>query len=116
MRGGWGSRLVTLFEPVALGAIMLRNRIVMAPMTRSRADEDEAATALMRDYYRQRASAGLIISEGTHPSPHGKGYIRTPGIYDARQIAAWREVTDAVHAEGAASSFRSCMSAGSPAI
>ena len=91
---------MTLFEPVALGTIALRNRIVMAPMTRSRADEDEAATALMQEYYCQRASAGLIITEGTHPSPHGKGYIRTPGIYDARQVAAWRRVTDAVHAEG----------------
>lgn len=89
-----------LFAAVALGDISLRNRVIMAPMTRSRADADDAPTALMAEYYRQRASAGLIITEGTQPSLNGKGYPRTPGIHSERQIAAWRAVTDAVHAEG----------------
>lgn len=90
----------SLFEPVDIGAISLSNRVVMAPMTRSRADADDAPTALTVEYYRQRASAGLIIAEGTQPSPAGKGYLRTPGIHSERQIEAWRAVTDAVHAEG----------------
>lgn len=90
----------TLFDPVQLGAIALRNRIVMAPMTRSRAGAGDVPTDLHVEYYRQRASAGLIVSEGTQPSKHGKGYSRTPGIHTAQQIAAWRRVTDAVHAEG----------------
>lgn len=89
-----------LFTPVALGDLSLRNRVIMAPMTRSRADVDDAPTALMVEYYRQRASAGLIITEGTQPSLNGKGYPRTPGIHSERQIEAWRAVTDAVHAEG----------------
>lgn len=89
-----------LFSRVTLGDIALRNRVVMAPMTRSRADDDDAPTALMVEYYRQRASAGLIITEGTQPSLTGKGYPRTPGIHSERQIEAWRAVTDAVHAEG----------------
>lgn len=90
-----------LFSSMALGDIALRNRVVMAPMTRSRADDDDAPTALMVEYYRQRASAGLIITEGTQPSLTGKGYPRTPGIHSERQVEAWRAVTDAVHAEGA---------------
>jgi N-ethylmaleimide reductase len=89
-----------LLGPVQLGEIALGNRIVMAPMTRSRADVDDAPTALTVEYYRQRASAGLIIAEGTQPSPNGKGYLRTPGIHSERQISAWRAVTDAVHREG----------------
>jgi N-ethylmaleimide reductase len=89
-----------LFEPTRLGDIELGNRIVMAPMTRSRANADDAPTALAVEYYRQRASAGLIVTEGTQPSPNGKGYLRTPGIHNARQVEAWRAVTDAVHAEG----------------
>jgi len=92
--------MATLFDPVTLGAIPLANRIVMAPMTRSRAGEGDAPTALNVDYYRQRAGAGLIVTEGTQPSPNGKGYCRTPGIHSAAQIAGWRKVTDAVHAEG----------------
>jgi N-ethylmaleimide reductase len=91
---------MTLFEPIRLGEIALQNRIVMAPMTRSRADKDDAPSALAVDYYRQRASAGLIITEGAQPSPSGKGYLRTPGIHSERQIEAWRAVTDAVHAAG----------------
>lgn len=89
-----------LFEPVRLGAIELANRIVMAPMTRSRAGEDDLATALMVDYYRQRASAGMIVTEGTHPSADGKGYCRTPGLFDTAQASAWRAVTSAVHSSG----------------
>lgn len=86
-----------LFDPVALGAIALPNRIVMAPMTRSRAGPGDVPTALHVDYYRQRASAGLIITEGVQPSPAGKGYARTPGLHDADQLRGWRAVTDAVH-------------------
>jgi N-ethylmaleimide reductase len=90
-----------LFTPLELGDIPLRNRIVMAPMTRSRATaEDDLVTDMHVEYYRQRASAGLIITEGVQPSKNGKGYCRTPGIYNAEQVAAWRRVTDAVHAEG----------------
>lgn len=90
----------TLFDPITLGRIPLSNRIVMAPMTRSRAGEGDVPTAMNVEYYRQRASAGLIITEGTQPSPNGKGYCRTPGIYSAAQIEGWRQVVDAAHAEG----------------
>jgi len=89
-----------LFEPVRLGELELANRIVMAPMTRSRADQQGVPTTEMVEYYRQRASAGLIVAEGTAPSADGLGYCRTPAIYSAGQIAAWKAVTDAVHAEG----------------
>ncbi|WP_175650502.1 alkene reductase [Pseudomonas sp. Marseille-P9899] len=89
-----------LFEPVRLGELQLANRIVMAPMTRSRADAQAVPTAEMVEYYRQRAGAGLIVAEGTAPSAGGLGYCRTPAIYNAEQIAAWRQVTRAVHAEG----------------
>lgn len=89
-----------LFAPVRLGALELRNRIVMAPMTRSRADNTGVPTDIMVEYYRQRAGAGLIISEGIAPSADGLGYCRTPGIYSPDQVAAWRRVTAAVHAEG----------------
>ena len=89
-----------LFQPVRLGALKLANRVVMAPMTRSRAGEGDVPTALHVEYYRQRASAGLIITEGTQPSADGKGYCRTPGIHSEVQVAGWRAVTDAVHAEG----------------
>jgi len=89
-----------LFSPVKLGALELRNRIVMAPMTRSRADTNSVPTEMMVEYYRQRASAGLIISEGIAPSADGIGYCCTPGLYNKAQVAAWRPVLDAVHAEG----------------
>jgi N-ethylmaleimide reductase len=92
--------MTSLFDPVRLGDLELSNRIVMAPMTRSRAGEGDAPTDLNVQYYRQRATAGLIVSEGTQPSANGKGYCRTPGIHSAAQIAGWRKVTDAVHAEG----------------
>jgi N-ethylmaleimide reductase len=89
-----------LFEPLRLGDLQLSNRIVMAPMTRSRATHEAVPTAEMVDYYRQRASAGLIIAEGTAPSADGLGYCRTPGIFDSAQIAAWRQITRAVSQAG----------------
>lgn len=90
-----------LFRPVRLGALDLRNSVAMSAMTRSRAGALDEPTDLHVEYYRQRAGAGLIVTEGVQPSPDGKGYCRTPGIHSATQIAAWRRVADAVHAEGA---------------
>lgn len=90
----------SLFSSVALGDIALANRIVMAPMTRDRAGPGDVPTALMVEYYAQRASAGLIVTEGVQPSLVGKGYWRTPGIHSDEQIAGWRAVTEAVHARG----------------
>lgn len=89
-----------LFTPVRLGDLELANRIVMAPMTRNRAGPADEPTALTVEYYRQRATAGLIVTEGTYPSPAGKGYYRTPGIHGPAQVSAWRAVADAVHREG----------------
>ncbi|MFJ8027747.1 alkene reductase [Streptomyces sp. NPDC096311] len=90
----------TAFESYDLSGTSLSNRIVMAPMTRSRAyGEGNSPTELMAEYYAQRASAGLIVTEGTQPSAIGQGYPDTPGIHSDEQIAAWRKVTDAVHAE-----------------
>ena len=88
------------FDPLRLGAIVLRNRIVMAPMTRMRAGVGNAPTPLNADYYAQRASAGLIVTEGTAVSPQAQGYPNAPGIYTAGQIAGWRAVAAAVHARG----------------
>lgn len=90
-----------LFTPVRVGRYTLPNRTVMAPMTRSRADDETGVpTELVATYYAQRAGAGLIISEGAYPSATGKGYVRTPGIINDAQVAAWKHVTDAVHAKG----------------
>lgn len=89
-----------LFSPLSLGELSLRNRVVMAPMTRSRADTNAVPTDDMVEYYRQRAGAGLIVSEGIAPSADGLGYCRTPGLYNDAQQAAWQRVTGAVHAEG----------------
>ena len=89
-----------LFSPVTLGAFACQNRIFMAPMTRDRAGEGDVPSDIMIHYYRQRASAGLIVTEGTQPSPEGKGYWRTPGIHSPEQIEGWRKVADAVHEEG----------------
>ncbi len=86
-----------LFQPVQLGPYELANRIVMAPLTRSRAREDGVPRPLMADYYAQRASAGLIISEGVNISPQGRGFAFTPGIYSEAQVQGWRKVTEAVH-------------------
>jgi N-ethylmaleimide reductase len=90
----------TLFSPLQLGPVELRNRIIMAPMTRSRAVDGAMPSDMVATYYAQRAGAGLIISEGVFPIPTGKGYVRTPGLVDAQQVAAWAKVTDAVHARG----------------
>jgi len=89
-----------LLAPVQLGDLALRNRVVMAPMTRSRAGVGDVPTEMIATYYRQRATAGMIISEGSQISPQGKGYPRTPGCFSPEQLAGWRLVTDAVHSEG----------------
>lgn len=90
----------TLFDPVRIGAWDLPNRFVMAPLTRCRASAGRVPNALMRDYYTQRASAGLIITEATSVSPMGVGYPDTPGIWSAEQVEGWRQVTEGVHAAG----------------
>ncbi len=90
-----------LFSPTKLGPLTLKNRLVMSPLTRSRAIGN-VPNELMVEYYAQRASSvGLIITEGTSPSPNGLGYPRIPGIFSAEQVAGWKQVTDAVHAKGA---------------
>lgn len=89
-----------LFLPVRLGDLELANRIVMAPMTRNRAEPDGSPSALMAEHYAQRAEAGLIVAEGSWPSAAGQAYSRQPGIVTAAHIAGWRRVTDAVHARG----------------
>ena len=89
-----------LFEALQVGDLRLANRIVMAPLTRCRAGAGRVPTPLMAEYYVQRASAGLIISEATAVTPMGVGYPDTPGIWSAAQVAGWRVVTDAVHAAG----------------
>ncbi len=82
-----------LFQPVSLGPYRLANRIVMAPLTRSRASEDGVPISLLAEYYAQRASAGLIIAEGTNISPQGRGYALMPGIYNDAPVEGWRQVT-----------------------
>jgi N-ethylmaleimide reductase len=89
-----------LFEPFEWRSLHLKNRIVMSPMTRSRAVSFNTPNALMAEYYAQRASAGLIVTEGTSPSPNGLGYARIPGLFDASHVTGWRAVTEAVHAKG----------------
>jgi N-ethylmaleimide reductase len=90
--------MATLFDPVRVGEIDLANRVVMAPLTRNRAAAGQVPSELAVEYYRQRAGAGLIISEATQVCPEGQGYLDTPGIHSAEQVAGWRRVTDAVHA------------------
>ncbi|KAB8043905.1 alkene reductase [Janthinobacterium aquaticum] len=89
-----------LFSPVTMGAIELANRIVMAPVTRSRYSEEGIPDEMHALYYAQRASAGLIVAEATNISPQGRGYAATPGIWSEAQVAGWKKVTDAVHAAG----------------
>ncbi|MBD2020840.1 alkene reductase, partial [Leptolyngbya sp. FACHB-36] len=89
-----------LFTPLQLGPYVLPNRLVMAPLTRARAGVDRIPNTLMADYYAQRASAGLIISEATQISPQGIGWVETPGIHTNEQVQGWKLVTDAVHAKG----------------
>ncbi|MFC4594073.1 alkene reductase [Sphingobium tyrosinilyticum] len=92
--------MTSLFDPVQLGAVTARNRIFMAPLTRARATHDHVPTPIMADYYRQRASAGLIISEGIGVSQQGLGWPYAAGIWSAEQVAAWKPVTQAVHDAG----------------
>ena len=87
----------SIFESVLFGPLVLRNRVFMAPLTRNRANVDGVPSELAVQYYAQRASAGLIITEATQISPMGKGYINTPGIHSREQIVAWRRIVDAVH-------------------
>ena len=88
-----------LFTPTTLGKLQLKNRVVMAPMTRSRANSN-VPNELMAKYYADRADAGLIITEGTSPSPNGLGYARIPGVFSDEQVKGWKQVNDAVHAKG----------------
>lgn len=90
----------SLFDPINIGTLQLKNRVVMAPLTRSRATADGMPTELMEVYYSQRASAGLIVSEGIVISPQGAAYPRVPGLYNKQQEYAWRSITDAVHDNG----------------
>jgi len=92
--------MATLFDTLKIGGIELKNRIVMAPLTRSRANDEGVQPAFTVDYYTQRSSGGLLITEATNVSPMAKGYVRTPGIYTPQQIESWRKVTDSVHANG----------------
>jgi N-ethylmaleimide reductase len=97
---GGADTAADLFTPVQVGPYRLENRIVMAPLTRNRAGAGNVPQAMHAEYYAQRASAGLVITEATQTSPQGVGYPGTPGIHSAEQVAAWRRVTDAVHAQG----------------
>lgn len=90
----------SLFDSIQFGALKLKNRIIMAPMTRCRADAQRIPTEIMREHYTQRASAGLIITEGVAISPSAVGYANTPGIWTDEQIAAWKNITASVHAAG----------------
>lgn len=93
--------MTTSFDPLRLGGVTLNNRVVMSPMTRSRAyGPGQAPTVATAEYYAQRASAGLIVTEGIQPNVVGQGYPNTPGLHSAAQIEAWRRVTDAVHERG----------------
>ena len=104
---------ISLFEPTRLGPLSLRNRMVMSPMTRCRNTAANVPTALMAEYYGQRAGAGLIITEGTSPSPNGVGYARIPGLWSQQQVEGWKQVTQGSPREGrAASSCSSCTPAG----
>ena len=92
--------MTTLFDPLKLGSLQLPNRIIMAPLTRCRADAGRVPNALMAEYYVQRASAGLILSEATSVTPMGVGYPDTPGIWSEDQVRGWLNITRAVHANG----------------
>ena len=89
-----------LLDPITLGDLRLPNRVILAPLTRSRASEGRVPNDLMRDYYVQRAGAGLILTEATAVTPQGVGYADTPGLWSDTQVAGWRKITDAVHAAG----------------
>jgi N-ethylmaleimide reductase len=91
---------VDVFSPYTLGPLQLKNRMVMAPLTRSRAEGNNVPSPMAATYYSQRASAGLIVTEATQAGARGQGYVSTPGIYNDAQIAAWKKITDAVHQKG----------------
>jgi 2,4-dienoyl-CoA reductase-like NADH-dependent reductase (Old Yellow Enzyme family) len=108
----WMNPMTTLFDPITFGNnITLKHRLAMAPMTRSRANADGTPGPLTAEYYTQRASLGLLITEGVQPSADGQGYLNTPGIYTEDHIRGWAEVTGAVH-EAGASMFLQLMHAG----
>src|SRR5690242_2422262 len=90
----------TLFDPLVVGDLTLPNRIIMSPLTRQRAGDERLPNALMAQYYAERASAGLILSEATAVTPQGVGYAATPGIWSQEQVEGWKLVTHAVHAKG----------------
>ena len=90
----------SLFDPITLGDIQAPNRVLMAPLTRGRGTREHVPTAIMADYYAQRASAGLLISEGTGISREGLGWPFAPGLWTDEQVEAWKPITDAVHAAG----------------
>ena len=92
--------MTNLFDPITIGALTLPNRIIMSPLTRSRAGSSRIPNALMQEYYVQRASAGLILTEATSISPMGVGYADTPGIWSTEQVAGWKSITTAVHKAG----------------
>jgi N-ethylmaleimide reductase len=92
--------MTSLLHPIRLGAIVAPNRILMAPLTRGRSTMDHVPTPLMVDYYRQRAGAGLILSEATGICPHGLGWPYAPGIWNRAQFEAWKPITSAVHDMG----------------
>ncbi|MDB6059419.1 MAG: NADH:flavin oxidoreductase/NADH oxidase, partial [Verrucomicrobiales bacterium] len=94
------NKLPTLLDPVRIGAWNLPNRILMAPLTRSRSGPQRIPNDLMREYYVQRASAGMIFSEATSVQPMGVGYAETPGIWSDDMVAGWKSITNAVHAAG----------------
>src|SRR6478735_12685499 len=92
--------LSSVWQPMTLGRITLAHRLALAPMTRNRANPDGTPGDLVAEYYGQRASLGLLITEGTQPSADGQGYLNTPGIYTPEHVAGWSRVTDAVHENG----------------
>ena len=94
------TRVSPLFEPLQVGALKLRNRLVMAPLTRGRAGKERVPNELMQEYYTQRASAGLIISEATQISEQGAGWSQSPGIHTEEQVKGWQKITEAVHQQG----------------
>jgi len=92
--------MTTLFEAVQLGSLLLANRVFMAPLTRTRADDKGVPSEFAATYYSQRASAGLIVTEATQISPMGKGYSNTPGIHSTEQVRAWSRIVESVHQSG----------------
>jgi 2,4-dienoyl-CoA reductase-like NADH-dependent reductase (Old Yellow Enzyme family) len=91
---------MNIWEPIKVGHMKLKHRLAMAPMTRSRAEVDGTPSPLAAEYYSQRASMGLLITEGTQPSDDGQGYTNTPGIYTDAHVEGWKRVASAVHAAG----------------